>query len=351
MNIPSTIAMKPTHWRQLSRSAAAVMARTCSSVAAAAPNRPSRWASGPRVSTSAVTDRPARSQPACAACGRIEHELDRHALHHLGEVAGGVLRRQQAEQRAGRRRQAVHPAVHRRTGIDVRDQPHLHARLHAAQLRLLEVGDDVELLGQRRDGDELRGRRHMLAEFGGAVAGDAVERRADHGVGEVVLAPAAPRRRRSAGAPWPARPGPAARQAAARLPPSAPARRPRRHSPCASRRSPGRWPGARPSRRPPACRSAWHRRLPVPARPAPGRWRPAPPRWSPAAGATWRCAVSTAAAASAAAAVAWASRARQSVGSSTISGSPAWTRWLSATLMAATSPSMRGLSTAMSPWT
>ena len=49
---------------------------------------------------------------------------------------------------------------------------------------------------------------------------------------------------------------------------------------------------------------------------------------------TWRCAVSTAAAASAAAAVAWARRARQSAGSSTISGSPAWTRWLSATLMA-----------------
>ena len=52
---------------------------------------------------------------------------------------------------------------------------------------LLEVGDDVELVGQRRDGDQLLAGRDVLAEFGGAIAGDAVERRADHGVGHIVL--------------------------------------------------------------------------------------------------------------------------------------------------------------------
>src|SRR5690349_11428052 len=31
----------------------------------------------------------------------VEHDLHRHPLHHLDEVAGGVLRRQQAEARAG----------------------------------------------------------------------------------------------------------------------------------------------------------------------------------------------------------------------------------------------------------
>ena len=36
------------------------------------------------------------------AVGRgVEHDLHRHALHDLDEVAGRVLRRQQAEERAG----------------------------------------------------------------------------------------------------------------------------------------------------------------------------------------------------------------------------------------------------------
>ena len=109
-------------------------------------------ASGPRVSTSAVTERPARSQGASAASAGVEHDLHRHALHHLGEVAGGVLRRQQAEQRAGGGGEAVDlPSIAASDGSISGDQPHLHARLHARELGLLEVGDDVELVAQRRD--------------------------------------------------------------------------------------------------------------------------------------------------------------------------------------------------------
>src|SRR5690349_5832385 len=39
--------------------------------------------------------------------GVVERDLHRNALHHLGEIAGGVIRRQQSEFLARRRREAV----------------------------------------------------------------------------------------------------------------------------------------------------------------------------------------------------------------------------------------------------
>src|SRR5262245_1613948 len=50
--------------------------------------------------------RHARAQQALQAVV-VEHDLHRHALHDLGEVAGGVVGRQQREFEAARRRQAV----------------------------------------------------------------------------------------------------------------------------------------------------------------------------------------------------------------------------------------------------
>src|SRR5207237_32569 len=49
----------------------------------------------------------AGTQPVLGILPRIEHDLHRHTLYHLDEVAGGVLRRQQAEAGAGRTGDAV----------------------------------------------------------------------------------------------------------------------------------------------------------------------------------------------------------------------------------------------------
>ena len=59
-----------------------------------------------RVNTVAVTDMPGRSRCSGSWPG-VEHDLHRDALHDLHVVAGGVLRRQQAEARAGRGGDAV----------------------------------------------------------------------------------------------------------------------------------------------------------------------------------------------------------------------------------------------------
>ena len=66
--------------------------------------------------TVGVTDMPGRSR--CSGIlARVEHDLHRHALHDLDEVAGRVLRRQQAEARAGRAGDAVDLAVELRAAV------------------------------------------------------------------------------------------------------------------------------------------------------------------------------------------------------------------------------------------
>src|SRR6202158_6474223 len=49
----------------------------------------------------------------------LKRDLDRYALHHLGEVAGGVVRRQQREFLAAGGRDAVDMAVHHLAGEHV----------------------------------------------------------------------------------------------------------------------------------------------------------------------------------------------------------------------------------------
>ena len=61
------------------------------------------------VSTVGSADMPGRSRPFRSVV--VEHDLDRHALHDLGEVAGGVVGRQQREFEAAGRRQAVDMAL------------------------------------------------------------------------------------------------------------------------------------------------------------------------------------------------------------------------------------------------
>ena len=82
-------------------------------VAAPRLSAPRRSSAPVRVSTSATTDMPGRIRPSAADVGR-QADAHGHALHDLGEVAGGVVGRQQAEHRAGRRRDALDRALDRR---------------------------------------------------------------------------------------------------------------------------------------------------------------------------------------------------------------------------------------------
>ena len=63
-------------------------------------------------------------------------------------------------------------------------QPHLLARRQPCELRLLEVGDDVELVGGH-DSGKLLSRRNQVALLGRAVADDAVIRCAQDGEGKI----------------------------------------------------------------------------------------------------------------------------------------------------------------------
>src|ERR1700716_806031 len=78
---------------------------------------------------------------------------NRTPLHDLGEIAGGVVRRQQPEHRAGRRRDAVDEACELAMAIGVDRDRHRLARTDALELRLLEVGIDEDVI-----------ERHHIAE-------------------------------------------------------------------------------------------------------------------------------------------------------------------------------------------
>src|SRR5262252_5309558 len=84
----------------------------------------------------------ARAQPA-AERALVEHDLHWHALHDLGEVAGGIVGRQQRELPPAGRGQALDMAADRqaREGVDL-DGDGL-ARPHRGELRLLVVGHDI----------------------------------------------------------------------------------------------------------------------------------------------------------------------------------------------------------------
>ena len=82
---------------------------------------------------------------------RLEDDLHRHALHHLHVVAGGVLGRQQAELRAGRRRDAVDVPLERpcRRARRRRRSAFWPGRI-VRELRLLEVRGDPDVARDRR---------------------------------------------------------------------------------------------------------------------------------------------------------------------------------------------------------
>ena len=167
-----------------------------------------------RVSTATSTERPGRSRPA-SAWSRGHGDAHRHALHDLGEVAGRVLRRQQAELRAAGRREALDRARQLQAGIGVdRDRAPAGPGRIVRDLRLLEVGDDIDLRQRHHDHQPGRRRARYCADLGAAVADHAVDRRADHRVVEVELRLLPGRPRPTAPRPGPAAGRPPARRAA-----------------------------------------------------------------------------------------------------------------------------------------
>src|SRR5260370_18751221 len=122
---------------------------------------------------------------AIAILSGFEIDADRNALHHLYVISGCILRREQAEARAAgaadtRNAPLVLPAV------SIHAEPHALARLHPAELRLLEISDHPHIV-QLNDGHELLSPRPVLAHFHGLLADNSVRRRADDRI--ALLAP------------------------------------------------------------------------------------------------------------------------------------------------------------------
>ena len=134
----------------------------------------------------------ARAQHAERRVAAVEHDAHRDALHDLGEVAGGVLRRDHAEHGAGAGGEASEwpwktwPGSTSATTVAAGP-----AIMRASWSSLKLASTQRPCAGTRPTAD--RCRRDIGADLGGAVADIAVDRRADLGVAEVE-----PRGRRSA---------------------------------------------------------------------------------------------------------------------------------------------------------
>ncbi len=138
-----------------------------------------------RVSTLTYTDMPARSR-FCLRHVLRHADAHRHALHDLGEIAGRVVRRQQREHRARRRRHAVDDAVDLAGAEGIDRDLHRLARPDALELGLLEIRVDVDLV-ERHDVAEPLAGLDVVAGIDHAVGEDAVHRRAHAGEFEIAL--------------------------------------------------------------------------------------------------------------------------------------------------------------------
>ncbi len=124
-----------------------------------------------------ITDMPGRSSTASVVVG-VERDLDRNALHHLGKIAGGVVRRQQREFLAAGGRDAVDMAMHDLAGEHVDGDIDRLALAHVGQLGFLVIRDHIGA-GHWHHRHQLRSGLHELADAQRAVADNAVDRRDD----------------------------------------------------------------------------------------------------------------------------------------------------------------------------
>ena len=124
-------------------------------------------------------DRQAGAQPARLQ-RRFGHvDAHRDALHDLGEIAGGIFRRQQREQRARGGRQRRHRALEFVAVDGIDREFHFLAGNQLAKLCLLEIGDQIDLV-ERHDHRELLAGRNQVAELDRPIADHAVIGRAQH---------------------------------------------------------------------------------------------------------------------------------------------------------------------------
>ena len=196
MNIPNTIARNANSRRGSMRSASAAALAAVPTMLSRPPWRSRAYLRddgrrccrvlGAGLGVDADDDRHAGPQHLLGADLRRHADAHRNALHDLGEVAGRVVGRQQREHRARGRRHAFDRAG---DGVAVervdRDR-HGLAGMQVGELRLLEVGVDVDVV-ERHEAGEALARLHIVAALHGAVADDAFERRADGGERQVAL--------------------------------------------------------------------------------------------------------------------------------------------------------------------
>ena len=116
----------------------------------------------------------------------VELDADGNALNDLGEVAGRVLGRDHAEDRAGRGGHGENMAAKDVVRQDIGDDRRRLSRRHMLELAFLEVGVHPEVM-RRDDGDEIGAACDIGADLSGAIADIAVDRRANIGVAEVEL--------------------------------------------------------------------------------------------------------------------------------------------------------------------
>src|SRR5690606_12084405 len=115
-----------------------------------------------------------------------DRDLDRYPLHHLGEIAGGIVRRQQAELGTGSREQAVDVALYRLVIKGIKLQGHRLASAHALYLGFLEVGLHPQVTG-RHDRQQVIAGLHVLADAHAALANPAGYRSVYPGTGQIDL--------------------------------------------------------------------------------------------------------------------------------------------------------------------
>src|SRR5271165_1494958 len=116
---------------------------------------------------------------------RIEHDLDRDALHDLDVVSGGVFWREEAEAGAAGGGNAVDlPVIGPAVGVDFNRG--LLSNFHFAKLRLFEVGRDPNVV-QVDDLHEFLAGSNILPDLHRAIAHDAGDRGYDFGVLQVQL--------------------------------------------------------------------------------------------------------------------------------------------------------------------
>ena len=120
--------------------------------------------------------------------GDFGRHLDAHRqpLHDLGEIAGRIVRRQQRKHRTGGRREALDRALDACSGSASTAIDDRLAGPQLRELRLLEIGGDIDLVERNEAREPLAG-LHIVAGLHRAIADHAVDRRADDGEGQIAL--------------------------------------------------------------------------------------------------------------------------------------------------------------------